>query len=145
MKTSVIKSLLYFVFAAFLIACGDDIAKELDEDIDLTQPIVYNGDFNSANSYNVSGKAFITMEEGKKMLIFQDFMSTSGPDLKVYLSAEKSPKNHLDLGDLKALSGNFSYELPIDYSLSENGPFVLVYCEQFTVLFGSAELMMNEN
>lgn len=141
------KTLFLLVLVLFVSACKHDIMDELEEDIESIKEdatILYEGNFMSHNSYTVSGKASIIEKDGKKQLIFSSFSSTSGPDLKVYISKQISPTSHLDLGDLKALSGSFSYELPSGFELNDHGSYVLVYCERFSRLFGSAELKITD-
>jgi hypothetical protein len=139
LNSIVTKVLTFF----FLFSCTHDIMEELKEDLaplsDAT--MLYQGTFESHNNYTVRGTSKIIEMNGTKFLVFENFSSSSGPDLKVFVSNAISPNNHIDLGDLKALNGNFSYELPTNFELAENGPFVLVYCERFSRLFGSAELI----
>jgi hypothetical protein len=76
---------------------------------------------------------------GKKHLVFQNFRSDNGPDLDVWLSPGTSGNPHKSLGDLKAVNGNFSYELSNDIDYTTNNR-VLVWCVNFSVLFGYAIL-----
>lgn len=128
--------LLIFVMSG----CNDDIEDMIDEELITDGVVLYQGSFTGSGSYNVSGMASIIEKNGQKSIQFENFSSSSGPDLKVFISNEIRPTNGLSLGDLKALSGNFSYALPANFDIDTTGPFVLVYCEQFTVLFGSTRL-----
>lgn len=76
---------------------------------------------------------------GGQVLRLEDFFSTNGPELHVYLSADKGDRDYIDLGLLKGNRGNQNYDIPegTDLSTLDN---VLIWCKPFGVLFGSAEL-----
>ncbi len=76
---------------------------------------------------------------GGEILRLEDFFSTNGPGLRVYLSVDTEASDYVDLGDLKANRGNQNYEIPEGTDISMYGT-VLIWCEPFSVLFGSAEL-----
>lgn len=94
-----------------------------------------------------SGSATIfELPDGSRILRFENFEVTNGPDLHVILSANE-PSNirtrpdegYLDLGELKGNVGNQNYEIPADIDLS-NFNYVVIYCEPFHVNFSFAEL-----
>ena len=137
------KKLYFLIVTMIALACNHDVLDELNEDVMAIKEnasVLHKGSFVSHNRYMVSGTANIIEKDGKAQLLFSSFSSSSGPDLKVLISKQLMPVSALELGDLKALSGNFSYDLPDGFKLEDHGPFVLVYCEQFARLFGSAEL-----
>ena len=110
----------------------------LDEMLNLTNAnIQFLGSFQSANNYTTIGTAKVVIENGKRMLVLENFKTTPGPDLKVYIATGTNPTDFTDLGALKASTGSFSYE--IDASLNiEKRNHVLIWCRQFSRLFGSA-------
>ena len=57
----------------------------------------------------------------------------------VYLSTDENASDFVNLGTLKASSGNQNYEIPNDMDLDKYNK-VLIWCKAFGVLFGSAEL-----
>ena len=77
-----------------------------------------------------------------------DFAVTNGPDLELWLSAHPDPKTSADVADgawlslglLKGNIGDQSYQIPADTDLSQYKS-VVVWCEQFGVLFSPAPLM----
>jgi len=81
----------------------------------------------------------ITLEDNSNILRLQDFKSTNGPDLYVYLSTDDNASEFINLGELKANNGNQNYDIPEDADLSKYNK-VLIWCKAFGVLFGSAEL-----
>jgi hypothetical protein len=110
---------------------GDAMVKEL------------RGEFQSAGDgiHNASGKATaLYLEDGSVVLRFENFRVTNGPDLYVYLATDRGASDYVDLGRLKANSGNQNYEVPagIDLSKYDN---VIIWCKAFSVYFGGAELV----
>jgi len=81
----------------------------------------------------------LPLEDGGQILRLEDFRSTNGPDLYVYLATDKDASDFVSLGNLKANRGNQNYEIPADVDLEEYGQ-VLIWCKPFHVLFGNAEL-----
>ena len=101
--------------------------------------VISEGSFSGADSFHqVSGEAKIVSVDGQEYLRLEDFESTNGPDLKVYLSNDLNADDYVSLGELKGNIGNQNYELSgIDY---DNYKYVLIWCERFSVLFGSSEI-----
>jgi hypothetical protein len=103
---------------------------------------VYAGTFVGVNDgiHNAEGQAkVIKLSDGSNFLRLEDFRSTNGPDLYVYLSTDKSNSDFVNLGRLKGNVGNQNYEIPQGIDLSKYDT-VLIWCQAFSVLFGSAEL-----
>jgi hypothetical protein len=74
-------------------------------------------------------------------LRLENLRVTNGPDLYVYLSRDKSASDFVSIGKLKANNGNQNYEITSETDLSKYDT-VLIWCRPFSVLFGSAELMV---
>ena len=89
--------------------------------------------------HTVSGTAAIYESTGKKTVLLDPYSSQNGPDLKVYLSKDEKASSYISLGKLKSTDGKQSYEIPDNPDVTDY-KFVLVWCEQFTVIFGKAEL-----
>jgi hypothetical protein len=94
------------------------------------------------------GRASIyEMPDGQRVLRFEDFKVTNGPDLFVYLSGHEAPRSagelhdqgDFELGRLKGNVGNQNYDLPADLDLSRFRS-VVIYCKQFSVVFSTAML-----
>ena len=81
----------------------------------------------------------IESDDGSRFLRFEDFRATNGPDLFVYLATDETANDFVSLGELKGNIGNQNYMIPPGADLS-NYDTVLIWCKQFSVLFGSAEL-----
>lgn len=90
--------------------------------------------------HNAEGEVkIIYIEDGSDVLRLENLRVTNGPDLYVYLATDKQASDFVDLGRLKANNGNQNYDIPEGTDLSKYDT-VLVWCKQFSVLFGSAEL-----
>jgi hypothetical protein len=86
------------------------------------------------------------LADGSRVLRFEDFRVTNGPDLHVYLARNDAPRSHDDLGDdyidlgsLKGNVGNQNYTLPAELDLS-GYQSVVIYCVPFQVVFSTATL-----
>jgi hypothetical protein len=90
--------------------------------------------------HRVSGKVVLLEDsQNKRTLRFEEFSVVNGPDVNVYLSKTSSFKDVIDLGNLKATSGNVNYELNAGIDTKEY-KYVLIWCVEFAVLFGYAEI-----
>jgi Electron transfer DM13 len=100
----------------------------------------FKGEFVSG-AHSTSGVASIDSNE--TTLTLTNFKSSSGPDLNIYIASSISnvTADYIDLGDIKGLKGTYTYDLPgnKDY-LSYK--YVVVWCVDFDVNFGYAELEM---
>lgn len=85
--------------------------------------------------------------DGKRIVNFSNFKVTNGPDLKVWLVAHKNPmdastvknSDYISLGVLKGNIGAQNYQIPDNVDLSKYQS-VVIWCEQFGVLFSTAAL-----
>ena len=121
---------------------ADETASDTSSESQMTL-MSYAGTFIGVNDgiHNAEGIAYtIPLEDGSNVLRLEDFRSTNGPDLYVYLSVDSRASEFLNLGTLKANQGNQNYAIPEGADLSEYNK-VLVWCKAFGVLFGSAELL----
>jgi hypothetical protein len=104
----------------------------------------YAGTFVGVNDgiHNAEGQAkVINLSDGSNFLRLEDFRSTNGPDLYVYLSTDKGYSDFVNLGRLKGNIGDQNYKIPEGTDLSKYDT-ALIWCQAFSVLFGSAELRL---
>ena len=101
--------------------------------------VISTGSFTGTDHYDVEGKALLINDSGEFILRFEDFESDTGPGLYIYLSADKTDDDFVDLGKIKAHKGNINYDVPAGTDI-EKYNVALVWCEPFGVLFGHAEL-----
>lgn len=95
--------------------------------------------FTSANSYTVTGNVRVYQKDGKLVLALENFNSSNGPDLRVYLSKEMQPVNFIELGRLKSVQGNQLYDIPGTPDFG-NYKFAVIHCQQFNRVFGYATI-----
>jgi hypothetical protein len=91
--------------------------------------------------HNVEGLAKVIPVDGNghTILRLENFKSTNGPNVHLYLATDKTASNFIDLGRLKANNGNQNYNIPIETDLAKYN-MALIWCKDFSVLFGSAQL-----
>lgn len=99
--------------------------------------------------HTTTGQAIVTeFPDGRRFLRFEDFETSNGPDLRVYLSAGSSDagfgkeygEDFVELGRLKGNLGNQNYEIPAGTDLAKYRNAV-VWCARFSVGFGVATLV----
>ena len=90
--------------------------------------------------HNAEGLAkVIPLGQGSIVIRLENFKSTNGPNVHLYMSTDKAASNFIDLGRLKANNGNQNYNITNGTDLVKYN-MVLIWCKNFSVLFGSAEL-----
>jgi hypothetical protein len=135
MKTSFVVFLFFFLFSS----CKKN-APDIKNETLPTGTTISTGSFTS-NAHPTSGKASIVTDAGgKKYLVIENLISDNGPDLRIWLSPTTNGSPYQELGLLKAISGNFFYELDSSINYTTNNR-VLIWCKQFSVLFGHAVLL----
>lgn len=91
--------------------------------------------------HTVSGDVKVYNSAGQLVVVFDPFSSQNGPDLKVYLSKDDKAIEYMNLGALKSTTGKQSYDVSGMPDLDQY-KYVMVWCQEFSVLFGIAELQM---
>jgi len=92
-----------------------------------------------SNIHPTSGSVSVSETGGKRTLVFTNFRTDGGPDLRIYLAENTGLRNFIEVSRLNSTSGNFSVELPANANPSQQR-YVLIWCKAFSVLFGNAEL-----
>jgi hypothetical protein len=125
----------------------DTAADEAMPEVAPTQ--VARGEFRDADGvHKGSGNAIVyRLPDGRHVVRFEDFRTTNGPALVVYLAKHPDPASagdvtdggFLDLGKLKGNVGNQNYVIPTETDISGYGSIV-IWCELFDVLFSPASL-----
>jgi hypothetical protein len=121
-----------------LTSCKKDNTPENLQQTNPTGTTLLSGSF-ASNAHTTSGTVKVVESGGKKYLNFENFKTDNGPDLRVYLSKNTGIADFVNLGTLKAVSGNFNYELTAAQNPNTHN-YVLIWCEDFSVLFGNAVL-----
>ncbi|MEM8815714.1 MAG: DM13 domain-containing protein [Pseudomonadota bacterium] len=122
---------------------SDDMPDQLPQ-------VLATGQFRDADAvHKGSGDATLyELADGRHLIRFEDFRTTNGPDLVVYLARHASPTTaddvtdggYISLGKLKGNVGNQNYVVPANIDTAEYKS-VVVWCELFGVLFSPAPLM----
>jgi hypothetical protein len=134
------RTLFILILCLQFIACKKkEMDKILNENFDTNGATLISQSNFSSNSHTTSGCIKLYSKNGTKNLVFEGFKTDSGPDLRVYLSKTTTNGDFVNIGTLKSTSGNFYYSFDnsintIDYK------YVLIWCEDYSVLFGNAQL-----
>lgn len=136
------KKLMILLFGIFAFSCQEDATptKPINDDFDTSQATLIKGGMFVGVGHTVSGTAAIYELDGNHYVVFEPFSSQNGPDLKVYLSKDQGISDYINLGPMKSTMGKQSYLIPGNPTLADYD-HVLVWCQQFSVLFGKAEMM----
>ena len=139
MKKIFFATLILFSGMIIFNSCKKASTDFIDQtlNMDTTAVLKYSGDFISGPYGTVTGTAKVYLKEGRYKVALENFVSSNGPDLKVYISKEQYPVNFIKLSDLASVNGNQVYDVPgsPDFTVYK---YVLIHCEQYNHLFGSA-------
>lgn len=111
--------------------------------------VVRSGAFQDADrAHQGEGQAMVLQTAtGAHLMRFTDFEVTNGPDLEVWLVEDPRPfssgavldSRWVSLGPLKGNIGDQTYTIPDEVDVERFGS-VVIWCEQFSVLFSVATL-----
>jgi Electron transfer DM13 len=136
-----------FVLISTLIFTGSCVKNiELTPVTQATPAVVSMGTQESLGTFSngahaVSGTVKVVADKTdakKKYLSFENFKTDAGPDLYIYLAEDKTAKGFTSVVKLDK-TGTFVLDVPTNADLTKQ-KYVLIWCQQFTVLFGSAKL-----
>lgn len=132
------------VFGAMLSACEKaTVEKEIEMEKEMApipvENIISEGSFTGASGHTTTGKVqVVKMDDGSRSIVFTDFKTDNGPDLKIYIAEDKNAKNFFQF-EAEVANGSKTLVLPSSVDL-EKQKFVLIWCKAFSVSFGYAEL-----
>ncbi|MBL7814782.1 MAG: DM13 domain-containing protein [Saprospiraceae bacterium] len=128
----------FLLFA--IISCKKDNEVSNLPTIELlpTDKLLASGTFTNGAHTTSGDVKLIESADTKKYLIFNNLKSDAGPDLRIYLSSDKSASSYTEVVN-KVTTGNTKIEIPSSANLATQKT-VLIWCKQFSVLFGSADL-----
>ena len=116
-----------------------------------TQPpgpvVLHQSQLESPGKAGTGDVFLIELEDGSRIIRFENLDVSNGPDLRVILSrsglVDDRDAYHLDgfydLGELKGNQGNQNYEIPDDVDLSEYLT-VAIFCLRFNYTFNAATI-----
>ncbi len=132
-------------------AIGNEVDAEADRSPAAVEPKIIRTGRLISHEHQTSGQVkIIKLADGSRLLRFEDLDTSSGPDLRVWLSSGPVIEGkdgwyvfgehpHVELGRLKANLGNQNYAVPADVDLGELRS-VTIWCKRFRVSFGAAAL-----
>lgn len=91
-----------------------------------------------ARAHDVMGEALLVKVKDQYFLRFENLETINGPDLRIYLSANLSADDIIDLGPIRATVGNVNYVIPSGTDLSKYKN-AMIWCRAFGVLFSYAK------
>jgi Electron transfer DM13 len=125
----------------FFTSCKKDSSTPtvINEPLPTSTTIVATGSFVSSAHTTIGNIKIVKDAANKLYLVFENFKTDGGPDLRTWMSPNNNGSPYQELGLLKATAGNFYYELDSSFNYTTNNR-VLIWCRQFAVLFGYAVL-----
>ena len=124
------------------VEADEGTAAETNEEAEWS--VVAQATFQDADaSHRGSGTATILQQGEQRVLRFEEFEVTNGPDLHVLLveniagTSSNELGEYVDLGSLKGNLGSQNYDLPADLDLDQFSG-VVIYCQPFHVVFATA-------
>lgn len=127
---------------------GEDAAPASEQDWDETARVLSSGRFIEIDAlhWGEGTATLYQLDDGRRVLRFEDFASARGGEVYVYLSRDPQPLvalevgiDYLNLGRLKGNRGSQNYLLPIGQDGSGYQSAV-IFCRQFNMVITSARL-----
>jgi hypothetical protein len=125
----------------FFVSCKKEntTPASANETLPVSTITLATGSFVSS-AHTTAGTVKVVKDAANKLyLVFENFRTDGGPDLRTWISPNNNGTPYQELGLLKATSGNFAYELDASFNYATNNR-VLIWCRQFSILFGYAVL-----
>ncbi len=131
-------SLTVILFSVLAFSCKKEVTNPPSTTILDGLTTIYQATF-TGSAHTTTGTVKLSKDaSGKKYLVFDNFKTDSGPDLRVYLSEDLGASNYTEITN-KVING--TYQLNVDSSVdTDKKRKVLIWCKSFSVLFGSADL-----
>lgn len=86
-----------------------------------------------------SGVVRVVKTGDETIIRYENYQTINGPDVRVYLAKDLAATDFVDLGPIKGTSGDINYPIPAGVAVDDYR-YVLTWCEDFAVLFNSADL-----
>ncbi|RRB03990.1 DM13 domain-containing protein [Larkinella rosea] len=101
------------------------------------QKLLIEGSFMN-NVHTVKGTVKVYEKEGTRTLLFENFSTDSGPDLRIYLAEDTGLTNAIEVQKLTTI-GSFFLKAPAGFDPVRQRT-ILIWCKSYSVLFGHAKL-----
>ena len=136
------KLFIVLLSVVFFLSCTKQAtpAKTLAENVDTSAMKIASGVFQNGPYGTVMGNGFLYKNfNGSYSILLDNFNSSNGPALFVYLSKEATPVNFIEAGKLKSTNGMQVYDLPTSTDIL-NYKYICIHCKDYNHLFGFAQL-----
>ncbi|GAB3444621.1 DM13 domain-containing protein [Actinophytocola sediminis] len=131
------------------------VAAQTDTSSPTTTPpppqpaVLAEGAFTSQEHETAGTARVLELPDGTRVLRLEDFATSDGPDVHVWLSdataggelGKYDDGRFVALGEIKATEGSHNYDIPADADL-DGLRSVVIWCDRFNVAFGSAPLAL---
>lgn len=135
--------LLIAAIAIALTSCkkmSDGPTTVLTEKTDTAAVSLKAGSFQNGPYGMVTGTGSIFRNtDSSYAIVLENFSSSNGPDLYVYLSKQPMPVDFIEAGKLRSTMGRQVYTLPGQPDLN-SFKYISIHCKAFNHLFGYATL-----
>jgi hypothetical protein len=108
---------------------------------------VATGRFESREHHTTGVVRVLEQQGGRRTVRLEGLDTSNGPDLYVYLSANRADgpeggfdDDYVSLGRLKGNQGDQNYEVPEGVDLTRLST-VVIWCDRFNAVFGAADLL----
>lgn len=126
----------YLIILAIILSFACKKQKS-DTAMTTAQPL-YSGTF-VQQAHATSGTAKVVLEMGNRRLYFENFATSGGQDLRVYLSRDLTNSDFIEVAKLQAISGNQFYDVQTSTNLDFYNN-VLIWSPGNSLLYGYATL-----
>lgn len=130
------KAFLILLLLGIFSGCSDHGEPPLSEENNEEPNSEQKGIFVSG-AHTTTGS--VSVNNSETTLSFTNFKTDNGPKLLVYLTVKVGSSDFVSLGDLKGISGNFTYNIPDNTDLTKYH-IVDIWCIDASVSFGHANL-----
>ena len=129
--------LMRILFLFFLLVSLSNCKKNSKDTFNTKdQTLIAQADLTSGPSnHSASGQVKIYEKTGVYSLVFSNFKTDNGPDLRLYFSATTAYIGATEITELTQTEGEFFYTLS---GYDPTKKTLLIWCKQASVLFGSA-------
>jgi Electron transfer DM13 len=103
-----------------------------------TDTLLYSGTFANGAHTTTGTARTVKSAGGKRYLILDNLQSDAGPDLRIFLATDRANSGGTEVS-ATVKNGNTRVEIPASVNGSTQ-KYVLIWCQQYSVLFGSAAL-----
>ncbi len=102
--------------------------------------LLLSGTFVSSGSYTTTGNVKVYEDDKKvRTLVFENFKTNNGPDLKIYMAEDNAITNFIQITDKVNINGSYTLPIPDGVDLKKQLT-VVIWCKSFSRAFGSATL-----